>query len=118
MDPIKIVSHGEQLRKRREKVAHTLRHIAGEQTQVEQNTDWLDRAAYESRIALFDCLKRWYLHEMHEIDEALERIRRNKYGVCLACHNPIETTRLDCFPQAAYCAGCQSAREELQRVEP
>jgi RNA polymerase-binding transcription factor DksA len=103
-----------QLQKRKEKIASTLQHLAGEQAEVEQNTDWLDRAAYESRIQMFDHLNEWYLHELREIEDALERISQDKYGLCLACHGPIETSRLDSFPQAAFCSGCQSAREAVE----
>jgi DnaK suppressor protein len=117
VNAIKIGKHADQLRKRREKVALTLQHIGNEQAEVEQNTDWLDRAAYESRIELFDRLKEWYLHEMREIDEALDRIKQDKYGVCLACHNLIEADRLDFFPQAAFCTDCQTTREALQTFE-
>ncbi len=37
---------------------------------------------------------------MDEIDKAFDRAKQNKYGLCLACHNPIETHRLDLsFPR-------------------
>ena len=111
-----ITKRAYQLEKRKEAVANTLRHLAGERAEVGQNTDWLDRAAYESRIQLFDRLKEWYVHEMSEIDDALDRISHNKYGLCLACHNPIEARRLDCFPQAAFCNACQSMREAVEKV--
>jgi RNA polymerase-binding transcription factor DksA len=39
---------------------------------------------------------------MDEIDKALDRAKQNKYGLCLACHNPIETHRLDLFPEAPF----------------
>jgi RNA polymerase-binding transcription factor DksA len=53
---------------------------------------------------------------MDEIDKALDRAKQNKYGLCLACHNPIETDRLGFLPAAAFCAACQETREGLHRV--
>lgn len=84
MDPIRTGSHLDQLRKRREQVALTLQHIDRERTEVDQNTDWLDRAAHESRIALLDRLSKWYLREINEIDNAFDRVNKNKYGLRLA----------------------------------
>jgi DnaK suppressor protein len=116
MDPIRTAQHFDQLCKRREQVTLTLRHIDKEQKEAEQNTDWLDQAAYESRIALLDRLTEWYVVEMNEIDKALLRIKQNIYGLCLACHNPIQAHRLELFPEAAFCAACQETRESLQTV--
>src|SRR5215470_18509312 len=115
MDAISSAKQFNQLRKRREQVSMTLRHIEKEHEEAEQNTEWLDQAAYESRIGLLDCLSGWYIVEMAEIDGALDRIAQNQYGLCLACHNPIETERLELCPQTAFCNACQAAREELQR---
>ena len=117
MKPTKIDNRASQLQMRKEKVASALQHIASEQADLEQNIDWLDQAAYESRIKLFDRLRDWYLHEMREIDDALDRIRDDKYGRCMACHHPIDSGRLDSFPQAAFCSACQSAREAVEKCD-
>ena len=56
MDPIRAARQFEKLNKRREQVLMTLGHIEKERKEAEENTDWLDRAAYESRTALLDRL--------------------------------------------------------------
>jgi DnaK suppressor protein len=112
MDTMKI----DQLNKRREHVLMTLGHLEKERKEVEENTDWLDRSAYESRITLLDQLNEYYITEINEIDRALERLNKNTYGLCLACHNVIQAQRLELFPEAAFCAACQETREEFQRV--
>jgi RNA polymerase-binding transcription factor DksA len=116
MDSIRIAKRFEQLSKRREQVVATLEHIEKERVEAEENTDWLDRAAYESRIALLNRLCDWYTHESGEIDKALDRIKTNKYGSCMACHGLIETHRLELFPEAAFCLSCQEVREGLEIV--
>jgi len=116
MDPIGIAKRFEQLSKRREQVSVTLEHVEKERKEAEDNTDWLDHAAYESRIALLDRLCDWYTRERREIDKALDRIQANNYGCCLACHGAIETHRLDLFPGVAFCMGCREAREGVERV--
>ena len=113
MDPIRAGRQMDKLRRRREQVFMTLQHIDKEQKQVEQNSDWLDRAAFESRVNLLDRLNGWYITEMEQIDKALERIKKNDYGICLACHGPIEAGRLETAPEAEYCGACQDFRERL-----
>jgi RNA polymerase-binding transcription factor DksA len=46
------------------------------------------------------------------LDEALERVERGTYGVCLGCQEPIPPGRLERLPEAAYCASCQAELEE------
>jgi hypothetical protein len=62
-----------QLKKRREQVAMTLRHLGKEQAEVERNTEWLSRRAYENRADLLARLLNWYVSEIDEIDKALRR---------------------------------------------
>jgi RNA polymerase-binding transcription factor DksA len=114
MEGIRGGRHFDQLRKRREQLVMTLQHIGREQDQVEQNTDWLDQAAYQSRVNLLDRLNEWYIDEMHQIDEALLRIRKNQYGRCLGCHYPIDIERLESVPEAEFCSSCQEVRDGLE----
>jgi RNA polymerase-binding transcription factor len=116
MDPIRTAKQVDNLTKRRQQVAMSLRHVEQERNEAQDNTDWLDRAAYNSRIAMLNRWNDWYTKEIDEIDKALDRVKQSKYGICLACHNPIETQRLEFFPEAAFCAACQETRESLQRV--
>jgi DnaK suppressor protein len=46
-----------------------------------------------------------------QVTAALERIAGGKYGVCLACHEPISPKRLAALPWAALCLECQHAVE-------
>lgn len=103
----------ERLKKRRDEIMMTLEHVQKEQRAVDDNKEWIDHAAYESRVDLLDNLTDWYVKEVARIDDALIRIAEGKYGICLACHGRIEARRLDTSPDAAFCAECQSLREEL-----
>ncbi len=106
----------DRLTERREQLVATLRHLSDEQAEVARNPDWIDRAAYESRVALLDELNRWYRAEMKQIDRALLRVRSHEYGSCAACHDPIDPKRLLAVPQAIYCVGCEEFREGLQHL--
>ncbi len=52
---------------------------------------------------------------VHEIDDALDRVAKRTYGVCLATHRPIDGARLRAKPWARYCIEYARLRE-LGRV--
>ena len=114
MDEIRTGKYADKLRKRREQIVMTLSHLAREQVEVERNTDWLDQAAYESRVRLLDRLNSWYLEEIEQIDKALARVAIQNYGICLACREPIGNHRLDTAPESEFCAACQFMREHFK----
>jgi RNA polymerase-binding transcription factor DksA len=116
MNSINYEPYYERLKRRRDEVITTREHLRREQRVVDENEDWLDRAAYESRVDLLDNLADWYAKEMVQIDDALARIAEGNYGVCLACHRSIEPERLDIAPEASFCASCQSTREGLAEL--
>ena len=116
MDTARIRKQVDRLKRRRDQLAVALQHLGKEPDHVEQNPDWLDQAAYETRVNILDRLKEWYLKEIGHIDKTLDRIQRNQYGFCLACHDAIELHRLETAPETEFCSYCQHMREEVQRV--
>jgi len=113
MNETRYENYYDLLRKRRNEIMLTLAHVQKEQRAVDENKDWIDRAAYASRVHLLDNLADWYVNERGSIDDALIRIAEGKFGICLACHEPIDACRLESTPQAIFCAACQATREEL-----
>jgi RNA polymerase-binding transcription factor DksA len=106
-------TYHDKLKKRRSEIMMTLEHVQKEQRTVDENKDWIDQAAYRSRLHLLGNLTDWYLKETTRIDDALIRIADGRYGICLACHHVIEPQRLELTPEAAFCAECQKSREQL-----
>lgn len=51
---------------------------------------------------------------IHEIDDALERIKEKTYGGCDACGTAIPIPRLEIIPFTRYCVTCQQERERLR----
>jgi len=115
MESVTVNTNIVRLAGRRDQLVTTLRHLDDEQKQVERNTDWVDQAAYVSRIALLDGLRDDYRAELTRIDRALERIANHQYGTCAACHDAIEPRRLESVPDAEYCCGRESFREGLEQ---
>jgi DnaK suppressor protein len=52
---------------------------------------------------------------LQQIDEALDKIRQDTYGLCEVCGETIGERRLEAVPFAKLCIGCQE--EEEQRAK-
>jgi RNA polymerase-binding transcription factor len=46
------------------------------------------------------------------VDQALERIKKNTYGVCESCESELQQKRLDAVPWARHCTACQEKQEQ------
>ena len=108
------ITYWDKLRLRAIAVERTIRHLEKERQEVEANTEWVDRAAYESRVSLLEGLTALYRNEMEQIEKAHSRVEESSYGLCLACHEPIEADRLEIYPAAQFCFDCQNSRERLR----
>lgn len=49
---------------------------------------------------------------LKQVDEALEKIRRERYGLCEVCGEMISERRLEALPFAKLCISCQEQEEE------
>ena len=56
--------------------------------------------------------------EFNSISDALQRVHRADYGLCIDCQSPIPFDRLRVEPQALRCAGCQTRYERARMVAP
>ena len=118
MDTIQLKKFQERLLKRRQQIMGTLNHLAEKAQEVtgQRHFDWLDQARDENEMRLLGRLNDGYLLEVEKIQMALERITSGIYGLCLACHQPIENTRLEIFPEAEFCMGCKEMRERFEKA--
>ena len=114
METNESITYWDKLRLRAIEVERTIRHLEKERQEVEENTEWVDRAAYETRASLLDGLITLYRNEMDQIEKAHSRVEERIYGLCLACHEPIEADRLEVYPAAQFCFDCQDYRERLR----
>ena len=46
------------------------------------------------------------------VSEALDRIKNDSYGVCMACEQEVQTKRLDAVPWARHCIECQEKQDQ------
>ena len=50
--------------------------------------------------------------QLQMVDEALQRIEDDEYGLCQNCGNQIQSKRLQAIPWARYCLNCQELLEK------
>jgi DnaK suppressor protein len=55
------------------------------------------------------------VHEIRDIDTALQRLAQGQYGICIDCGDRIEPKRLDANPSAVRCLECQRETEHRKR---
>ena len=44
---------------------------------------------------------------LKHLEDALKRIKRGSYGLCLSCGEDIQRERLEVVPHTRYCVGCK-----------
>ena len=70
------------------------------------DTEASEETNHERYQAMVDELN----NKLQEIESAISRIQDGSYGLCLSCHNLIDTDRLAAMPTATLCMDCQKKR--------
>ena len=96
------------LLKEREEIVGDVKHTYESSKEMGQDgiQDIGDEAAniYNKQILL--SLNESERMRLHEVDEALDRIKTGTYGVCEECGGAISLKRLEVRPVAKYCVPC------------
>lgn len=69
--------------------------------------DYMDQATADSEAELQIRLHKSDGRLLNAIEEALVRIRRGTYGVCVVCTKPISKARLGAVPWTHLCRECK-----------
>ena len=85
--------------------------------EIETALDEGDRAlanlAEETGITIVNLRKEM----LEKIDQALEKLDQDTYGICEDCGGAISDQRLKAVPFAVYCIECKQKRAELEQIE-
>ena len=107
----------QKLQKERQEIRKRLGHLGAEDEHVKDDfhskfPEYGDKdednatevAEYLDNLSLEGNLEQ----RLKEIDEALEKIEKGKYGYCNNCHKEIDSERLKINPAAKVCVNCQA----------
>ena len=73
--------------------------------------DSLDIASSARDREITFMLKSRELDELRAVEDAIERIDSDDFGICSSCEDPIEIKRLEAVPWARFCRACQEEME-------
>ena len=99
--------HQELMKKRNE----LLREMKLPTDKSTPEKDLLDQATIFTHQLSEQCLKNKHWKSLRQIELALNRITRGRYGICEKCENPIPYSCLKIHPEAIYCITCQTEVE-------
>ncbi len=88
------------LQRQLEERARALREEIGEDRLADLNAE-PDVAALERDVI-----------ELREVEAALGRLHQPEFGVCVDCETDIPFIRLQAYPTAVRCVGCQARAEQ------
>ncbi len=93
------------LQARKEKLIKDM-HKIEDQLDVEPPKDWEDRSSERQGDEVLEALGHQDLHELEQINAALQRLDDGTYGQCVQCGNDILPARLDLLPETPFCKTC------------
>lgn len=79
-----------------------------------QGKDSADDALTIAMESVQNSVEHTGLDELKLIEDAIIRLDRSEYGVCMDCSEPISQQRLEYYPFAARCIVCQEAFEDAK----
>jgi DnaK suppressor protein len=77
--------------------------------------DEMDAASSEINLAFTGRLRERERRLLAKIEQALEKIENNTFGLCESCGEEIGLKRLEARPVAELCIDCKSEQERLER---
>lgn len=80
-------------------------------TAGEPHGDPVDLAASETSASVQMRLKQTDSKLLRAIEDALMRIRRERFGICEECGQPISSARLEAVPWARHCRDCKQRQD-------
>lgn len=101
-----------KLLERKAYLEQELTRLSREQVGETQVPDPGDQAALSTLEDLNISLHNNEMREYAMIRQALRMIEEGTYGTCIDCGQPIAERRLQLYPNATRCLGCQEALEE------
>lgn len=107
----------EMLLKKREDLVLEIarRSKASTESTVQDIGDILDSVSEERTRELDLILTDREKRKLSQIDDALDRIEENTYGLCEECGIKIPKARLKVLPFAKYCVECQEKNEREEK---
>ena len=103
-----------KLLERKDEMMNMLAKSSEDQISDGQVQDSGDEAVSITMEKLRNSLEQNEVNELRLIENAITRLNKNEYGLCIDCEEQISIKRLENFPYAARCIICQEVNEEKE----
>ncbi|HEX9427531.1 MAG TPA: TraR/DksA family transcriptional regulator [Candidatus Polarisedimenticolia bacterium] len=84
----------------------------GRLTEDEGTQDLADKASSAYTKEFLYSLSNTDRESLQQVDEALQRINKGKFGICIECGDDLNRKRLEAVPWASHCISCQEKVEK------
>ena len=114
MDKKRLDYYKKKLQTRREELAKTIARTEeeGRTADDDPTVDLADKAANSYTKEFLFGQTNTDRAILQLIDDALVRMRTNKYGTCVECEEELAQKRLEAVPWARYCVSCAEKHEQ------
>jgi DnaK suppressor protein len=114
MDKKRLENYQKKLQARREELLKSIARTEeeGRAADDDPTVDLADKAANSYTKEFLFGQNNTDRTTLQLIDQALERIKKNTYGVCEVCETELQQKRLDAVPWARHCTACQEKQEQ------
>ncbi len=114
MEKRRLKAFRDKLLKKKQEIleAYSKNQAYGKEADEQGAQDLADMAASAYTKEFLFSLSNTERDMLHLVDEALGRIDKERYGVCIVCSNAVEKKRLDALPWARHCLSCQELQEQ------
>lgn len=103
-----------ELMHRRRELEEKLQQLSSEKISDDEVQDPGDQALSSTMETLRSSLQDTELAEYNRIVRALEKVEDGSYGICTDCGVVIAEKRLQSYPNAERCLGCQETFEDAR----
>src|SRR5467141_1745142 len=114
MDKKRLEYYKKKLLNRRDELVRTITRTEeeGRQADDDPTVDLADKAANSYTKEFLFGQTNTDRAMLALIDEALRRIKDNKFGTCVQCEEELQLKRLEAVPWARHCVTCQEKHEQ------
>ena len=114
MDKKKLDAFRKRLEERQRELRHNVSRTAqdGREADLESAQDVADRAANSYTKEFLFSQSSSERQTLLMVDGALDRIREDTFGECIACGTEINPKRLEAVPLTRHCIACQEKVEQ------
>ena len=99
---------------RRNKIASILENLEFREVEMRVRTLGQEEKLELNRLSMLDSLDDWYHRELNQVDNALARIDKGNFGMCLGCGSAIDPNWLEVFPEGEFCRNCENLRRWME----